>query len=299
MARVYPVWYLTGEDGLPVRRPDATPVLRARVLELARVHGVEVWPLISNHSAARGEFDPDLMRRVMGDASLRRAHIRNLLDRVREDGGQGVDLDYENLHDADRDAFSAFVAEIAEAFHGAGLRVGIAVHAKGAEPGTPGGSRAQDYAALARSCDRLQIMGYDYHWSTGPAGPIGPPQWCSEVLAHALTQAPAERIEWGLPGYGNNWGGGVPATGVHWDAWERLVQEHPPARRDPETAELTLRFDGREVWMNDAISLTAKLWQMRVHGVREAALWVLGAEDPRWWALLETLPADFLGTEAR
>jgi len=297
MARVYPVWYLTGPAGQPIRRPDATPALRTRVLGVAQDHGLQVWPLISNHNAALGDFDPALMRLVMGDPSTRRAHIAQLLDFVRADGAQGVDLDYENLYDADRDAFSGFVAELAAAFRAAGLKVGIAVHAKTDEPGTPGGSRAQDYTALAAACDRLQIMGYDYHWSTGPAGPIGPPDWCGAVLDHALALAPPARIEWGVPGYGNNWGGDAPAVGVHWDDWQALVDAHPPGRRDPATAELTLRYAGREVWMNDAISITAKLWQMRRRGVSEAAMWVLGAEDPRLWALIETLPADFLPVE--
>jgi spore germination protein YaaH len=46
--------------------------------------------------------------------------------------------------------------------------------------------------------------------------------------------------------------------------------------------------------MNDAHALAAKLWQARERGVGEAAMWVLGSEDPRVWALIETLPEDFV-----
>lgn len=297
MARVYPCWYLCGPAGLPQRRADSPAPLRGRVRDVAAAQGVAVWPLISNHSAALGDFDPALMRLIMGDPATRAAHIAALLRLVREDGAQGVDLDYENLYDADRDAFSGFVEELAGAFHAAGLGVGIAVHAKEAEPGGPGGGRAQDYARLGAACDRLQVMGYDYHWSLGEPGPIAPPDWCGRVLAHAVELAGAHAVEWGIPGYGLDWGGGRAALSVQWPGWVERVGAHGPERRDPVTAELTLRHDGREVWMNDSLSLSAKLWQVRRAGVAEVAMWVLGAEDPRLWALVETLPDDFLGED--
>jgi spore germination protein len=298
LSRVYPVWYVCSPAGLPLRRSDSPVALRQAVIATAKAQGVEVWPLVSNWHAAANDFDPSLMRLIMGDPQTRRMHIRRLLALVQEDGAQGIDLDYENLFDVDADAFSAFTEELCAAFHGAGLKVGMAVHAKTEEPGGPGGSRAQDYGRLGAACDSLQVMCYDFHWSTGEPGPIAPPDWGRAVMAHALKSVPAEKLEFGVPGYGNNWGPGGPAQGVGWDAWDALRQAHAPERRDPATAELTLKFNGREVWYNDSISLAAKLYQARDLGIDQAAMWVLGHEDPRWWALLDTLPDPFLRAHA-
>jgi spore germination protein YaaH len=294
MARVYPVWYHLNEGGLPKRRKEATLELRAKVLAIAKGAGVEVWPLISNFNERAQEWDGTLMRMVMGDRGTRKGHILNLLELVRQDGCPGVDLDYEAILDQDRELFSDFIDDLASQFRARGLKVGIAVHAKDFEPGTPGGSRAQDYARLGRACDRLQLMGYDYHWSTGDPGPIGPPAWVGRVLDHAAAQVDLKKIELGVPGYGNNWGPEPVAKGLNWERWTELVQAHGPERRDPETAELTLKFDGREAWMNDGHALAAKLWQARERGVGEAAMWVLGSEDPRVWALIDALPEDFV-----
>lgn len=294
MARVYPVWINLGDGGLPKRRSEATEALRRRVLEIAKANNVEVWPLISNFNEGKQIWDGDVMRLVMGDRGTRKGHILRLLEYVKEDGAQGVDLDYEALLDNDRELFSDFIEELAATFHAAGLKVGIALHAKDSEPGTPGGSRAQDYARLGRACDRLQLMGYDYHWSTGTPGPIGPPAWVGAVLDHAKTLAPLDKLELGVPGYGTNWGPEAVAPGLNWDAWCALVKAHGPERRDPATAELMLKFDGREAWMNDGHALAAKLWQARERGVGEAAMWVLGSEDPRVWALIDALPEDFV-----
>jgi spore germination protein YaaH len=296
LGRVYPVWIGMGEGGLPQRNPHATLARRRAVRETAAAAGVELWPLISNYSEAKQAWDGGLMRLVMGDRGTRRGHILRLLELVREDGGTGVDLDYEALFDEDRALLSDFVEELAAAFHAQGLKVGIAVHAKEAEPGTPGGSRAQDYVRLGAVCDRVQIMGYDFHWAGGEPGPVAPPDWVGRVLDHALACVPREKIELGVPGYGNDWGP-APARqtrGLDWEAWTALVRTYGPARRDAASAELTLRFAGREAWMNDAHALAAKLWQARERGVGEAAMWVLGSEDPRVWALIETLPEDFV-----
>lgn len=295
LTRVYPVWYTVGEGGLAQRRPEAGLAQRQTVMAVAKGAAVEVWPLISNFNEKRREWDGALMRYVMGDRGTRQGHILRLIELVREDEAQGVDLDYEALLDQDRGLFSAFVDQLAAAFHAEGLKVGLAAHAKDSEPGGPGGSRAQDYARLGAAVDRLQLMGYDFHWAGGEPGPIGPPDWVGRVLDHALKSVPREKLELGVPGYGNDWG---PAPsretrGLDWERWCALVKEHGPERRDPATAELTLKFNGREAWMNDAHALAAKLWQARERGVGEAALWVLGAEDPRLWALIDTLPEDF------
>lgn len=292
LTRVYPTWYGTGPAGAPYRHREGTAAMREKVRAAAAAAGVDVWPLIANYSASLGDFDPGRMRLLMAERATRRMHIEKLLGLCAEDGAQGVDLDYENLHDVDRDLYSDFIDELCAAFHQAGLKVGMAVHAKTSEPGGPGGSRAQDYARLGRACDSLQVMCYDYHWSTSGPGPVAPPAWSKQVMAHALKLVPADRLEFGVPGYGYDWEG-ERGTPLQWDAWVHL-KGAAAEERDPETAELRLRHGSREAWMNDAISLTAKLEVARELGLVQAAMWVLGSEDPRLWALLDSLPDPFL-----
>lgn len=294
LTRVYPVWYAAGPSGQLLRHAEATAAQRRRVLDIARAHGVEVWPLVNNPGRERETWDPMALRLVMGDAGARRGHIAGLLRLAQEDGVQGLDLDYEFLDAPDKQAFSDLVAQVAAAFHGAGLKLGVALHAKDREPGAWHGAQAQDYAALAAVADRVQVMGYDLHGAHSGPGPVAPPDWGARVLAHAAGLIPADKLEWGLPGYGYHWAPGRAAVHLDWAGWGALLKAHPPERRDPASAELNLRFGGEEAWMNDAISLTAKLWPARRAGLRQVALWVLGAEDPRWWALLDTLPEEFV-----
>jgi len=303
LARVYPDWYRVSATGTPFRRREAGAAHRARVLDVARVCPVRIWPMVGNRDAGQGGFDPALMRLIMGDMATRRAHIAALRRLVEEDSAQGLDLGYAGLYSSDRDAYSGFVEELCAAFRKTGLGVGVCVSAEPGDADGPGSGRALDAARLAKACDRLHLLGFHggvegAFGGTGDApGPLVPSPRLGAALDRALALVPAQKLELGLPGAGCAWGPGGPPAPVPWSVWEGMVREHPPARRDPGSAELTLRPAQGEVWMGDAISLTAKLWQARLRGVAQAALLGLGGEDPRVWALLDTLPGDFLGTD--
>ena len=88
MARVYPCWYLCSPAGQPLRRADSPTALRQRVKDAAAANQVEIWPLISNYNAALKDFDPALMRLIMGDPATRKAHIARLILLVREESGK-------------------------------------------------------------------------------------------------------------------------------------------------------------------------------------------------------------------
>jgi peptidoglycan-N-acetylglucosamine deacetylase len=298
LSKIYPHWYVYGQDGLPQRHPHATEEARQRLIAAARTVGVEIWPRIAlERSVASGSpADPGLQR-LFSDETLRQAHGAALLRLAREDGAQGVDLDYGSIPAADGDGRTVFVSGLCTMLHGAGLKVGVVMHLSAAA--SYSASTAAAYLPL--DCDRLQALG-PYPGlgtiSSGNApGPIAPPAWCAEHLAFLTTQIPPSKLEWALPACGSDWSPDGGAEDLSWDAWSALVKAHPPERRDPPTNELTLRHDGREAWTNDAISLSAKLREVRLSGVSEAALWGLGAEDPRLWALVDSLPKEFLGTE--
>lgn len=293
LARVYPVWYNLGDEGLARRRPGTAESERERVREAARANGVEVWPLISNFNEARQIWDDGRVSRILGNEKTARTHIQQLIDLAKADQAQGVNFDFESTPPAARNAISDFTALARRLTKAAGLGLAMAVHAKDSEPGNESGSASQDYRALAENLDLLQLMAYDYHWSTSEAGCIAPPDWAGRVLKHALSLADRDRIEFGFPTYGNDWKG-MLASPLHWPQWQALVEKHGPARRDAESSELTLKYEGREAWYCDSVSILRKLLQARENGLAKAAFWVLGAEDPRLWEMLEDFPVPWL-----
>jgi peptidoglycan-N-acetylglucosamine deacetylase len=96
-------------------------------------------------------------------------------------------------------------------------------------------------------------------------------------------------VEFGFPVYGYDWLGNT-SKGLDWQGWAALVESKGPARRDAESAELVLKYDGREAWFCDSVSLLRKWEPARRAGIARMAFWVLGSEDPRIWEMLEEIP---------
>jgi len=290
LTRLYPSWYSLGPYAQVQRRPDASPALRAQVSAFVQAHGVELWPLLSASDPAHPVPQAGLLRLLLHDRGARQAHLAQLIAFLKSDHAVGVDLSYPGFYSGDQAAFGGFMAEVAAALHRENLQVGLIVRAR-VEPRR---DALPDYAALAAACDRIQILGCGFHGPDSGPGPIAPPNWQERVLAQALDAVPLEKMEWGLPAFGWHWSPGQEPKLLGWPEWEPLVKSFAPERRDPETAEMHLSFSGQDVWMNDAISLTAKLWPCRRAGVGDVALWSLGQEDPRVWALVESLPEPFV-----
>ena len=75
------------------------------------------------------------MHYLLSDPAARTAHIAAISTLVQTHGWAGVDLDYEALRSADRDAYSGFIRDLSEALRQAHKRLSVTVHAKTSEPG--------------------------------------------------------------------------------------------------------------------------------------------------------------------
>ena len=104
---------------------------------------------------------------------------------VQENQFDGIDIDYEILDAADREAFSVFIEELGDALHEQGKLVSVTVHAKTDDLGPWGGTQAQDWARLGKAADEFKIMTYDFHNGASEAGSIAPIDWVSDVLRYA------------------------------------------------------------------------------------------------------------------
>lgn len=288
ISELSPFWYTLDPSGSVTLIDD---VAAGETDLIAAVpHGAaRVTPSIAN--VRNGAWDPDLVGKIINDPAAMERHIDQIVKMVVSRGYDGVDLDYENLHDHDRDAFSAFVAALAAALHRESKTLSVVVYAKVSEPGYSGGHRAQDWAAIGRSADQVRIMVYDYHWSTSAAGPLAPLSWVDEVAAFAVAAIPREKIVLGFGLYGYDWVGRRGET-IMWQEAVNLAHAcGANVNRDPASLAPWFRYvdsAGRqhEVWFEDAESIGHKLDIMRRHGIGGVFFWRLGGEDPQTWEVV-------------
>jgi spore germination protein len=313
-----PYWNLgPGTDGVLANRNDINEVspwmygvsgngqiildsgidLRALDGDLSRLRaqGLPIVPTLANIDA-QGNWTYGTVAGVLHNRAQGARQIAAIVALVEANGYAGIDLDYENLQAADRQAFTAFVTRLAEALHAKSKILSVALFAKASNAGYAPRNVAQDYAAIGRVADQVRLMAYDYHWATSPPGPVAPVGWIRDVVNYAKTQIPASKIVLGIPEYGYDWSGGV-GTSVTWLQVLRLSRQyHVQPRYDAATQSPYFTYtDGSRhkhtVWFENAESAQAKFDVAQGAGIAGVYLWMYGYEDPDTWSVLhEVLP---------
>lgn len=281
LRQLNPAWYGLTADG-DIERTTDTPTDELR--EIARKHHLSFVPSIAN--TVEGEWDGATVSRLLNNDERRTDHVTRIVELAIAQHWDGVDIDYEFLRPEDRDAFSAFVSELATELGRHELVLSVAVHAR-TDEGVDDFRAAHDYAAIGEAADQVRLMSYDHHWNGSGPGPMAPAAWVDEIVTHALTLIPANKLSLGIAAYGYDWGpeGGTALTWV--DAQRLATQHKADVRWVPAATASTFTYtdaDGRhEVWFEDARSVAAKLTLIAEHEIGGAFIWRLGGEDPGIW----------------
>ncbi|HEX6135238.1 MAG TPA: glycosyl hydrolase family 18 protein [Longimicrobiales bacterium] len=299
---IAPSAYFVDEDGIVWGGVDP------RVLELARRHDVRVVPLLVN----RG-FDQAELHELLVDDAARRRVIDALVELCRRRGYDGIQIDFENLSIHDRDAFTRFYREAAEALHGAGFRISIAVVHR---PDELAGATAYqewlmdswrggyDLAALAAAGDFISVMTYSQHTRRTPPGPQASVPWMEDVIAYFLEFVPPQKLSLGIATGSQHWYTSyeeriTPELARSYSAqlshaWALgMIQRNGGELHWSDRHQVTYSFfpvGGTFEWifLEDARSFRARLALVEKHELRGFSVWVLGPEDPEIW---EALPA--------
>jgi spore germination protein YaaH len=271
--------------------PERAAETAAGMAQLRR-SGVPLVPTIANVTNGRWAYEP--VAAMLHDPAAMTRHVNDVVALVQREGYAGIDLDYEDLRAADRQAFTTFVDRLADALHDKDKILSIAVFAKTTDAGEDQRNVAQDYAAIGKAADEVRLMAYDYHWARSTPGPVAPITWVHQVLDYAKTQIPAEKILLGVPVSGYDWVDGQGEVVTWLQCFGRTRAFHATLQYDRLSQSPSFRYtdaQGREheVWFENAESTTAKLDAAKTAGIRGVYLWMIGGEDDRIWPTLHKI----------
>lgn len=152
-----------------------------------------------------GLFNNLLISALVHDPEVRDRLIENLLILMEEKGYKGLDIDFEYILRADRDAFTEFVRTCAERMHAAGNRMTVALAPKTSadQPGLL--YEGKDYRALGEAADGVLLMTYEWGYKYGPPMAVAPLQNVRQVVEYAVTEITPDKINLGIPNYGYDW----------------------------------------------------------------------------------------------
>ncbi len=165
--------------------------------QFAHDHGLKIEPSLFTASAW-------LNHRILTDDDARAAAMQNIVDYISDEGYDGIDLDFEGVAAADRDALTAFVNDLAPNVHARGKLLTLALPAKDHDA-TSGWAGAFDYAALSAQADLVTIMAYQYRGPFSGPGSVAPYAWVARVADFADQQIANDKVLLGLAFYGYDW----------------------------------------------------------------------------------------------
>lgn len=282
---VSPSWFeIIDEHGTIKNKVDA------RYVKTAHAKGYQVWALITN------SFDPDLTRKVLCNEQARQNVIKQLALYARLYQLDGINLDFENIYDADKERLTQFVKEITDTLHVLDVKVSIDVTVPS---GISQWSACYDRSGLANNVDYVMLMAYDEHWRTSPvSGSVASLGWVERGLVNTLKEVPAEKLVLGVPFYMREWeenldGKKTSVKTMTMEMAERTISER---QLKPEWIEEKGQYyfeyiEGDKkyrVWQEEERSMSLRVNLVSQYQLAGIAAWRKGFEKNEIWQIIDT-----------
>ncbi len=207
---LHPFGYTIKSDGKLNDLAGVTKTKWRRLFKEAKKEKVKVVPTITTSNGV-------LVHEILSDPKKRAAHIKEIVKLVSKRKFDGININYEGKQHATREYFSLFLKELKTALKGKELSCAV-------ESRTPLDSLYKvipdnieylnDYDAIGRVCDRVEIMTYDQQRADIklndlkgglPYMPVSDADWVRKVAELAVKHIPREKIMLGVPTYGVEW----------------------------------------------------------------------------------------------
>ncbi|MFW5998727.1 MAG: glycosyl hydrolase family 18 protein [Halanaerobiaceae bacterium] len=272
-----PFWYTLNSDGSIENRYGGH---QYEATSLASEENIKVLPLINNSQT-------DNMMLV--DSEIREKAVDNIVDMINDNNYDGINIDFEYIPPWTRSGYTKFIEELSEKLDDDKILT-ISVFPK--IDVSQEMHEAFDYEALAPHVDRVVIMTYDFHWSTGPAGPIAPIDWVENNIEYALEYIPEDKLIMGVANYGYSWpsegdeGQDISAKEALSLAKENEVEVNWDDSAKSSYFEYQDQNDSYEIWFEDSKSLEYKLDLVEKYDLKGIGIWRLGNSEPEFWEVI-------------
>ena len=265
----------------------------AEYIEWAHNNNYQVWAMFSNNSLK------DTTSQILNDYEKRETMIENLMDLVEEYNLDGVNVDFENMNESDKDVYSRFLIELAPRLKKIGKTLSVDVTAP---DGSETWSLCFDRNTIANVADYIVFMAYDqYGTSSNKAGTTAGYNWVEANVKKFLGQEDVdpEKIILGIPLYMRLWeeeedGTAKPEVVNMKDMFD-VLPEKQVATWDEELKQYYVEYeeDGKKykMWIENEKSVGEKINLANQYNLAGIAFWEKDREtnDEFWTFVKEQL----------
>lgn len=298
----------TGEtlDGVNVVSPSFFSILKGsngeinnnaerggdKYIEWAHNNNYQVWAMFSNNSLR------DTTSQILNDYEKRETMIENLIDLVKEYNVDGVNVDFENMNDEDKDVYSRFLIELAPRLKILGKTLSVDVTAP---DGSETWSLCFDRNTISNVADYIVFMAYDqYGVSSSKAGTTAGYDWVETNIKKFLGQEDVDpdKIILGIPLYMRLWkeeDGEVTSKVVNIKDMYDNLPENQVANWDDKLKQYYVEYedDGAtyKMWIENDKSIGEKINLAKQYNLAGIAFWEKDREanDEFWTTVKDKL----------
>ena len=298
----------TGEtlDGVNVVSPSFFSILKGsngeinnnaerggdKYIEWAHNNNYQVWAMFSNNSLR------DTTSQILNDYEKRETMIENLIDLVKEYNVDGVNVDFENMNDEDKDVYSRFLIELAPRLKILGKTLSVDVTAP---DGSETWSLCFDRNTISNVADYIVFMAYDqYGVSSSKAGTTAGYDWVETNIKKFLGQEDVDpdKIILGIPLYMRLWkeeDGEVTSKVVNIKDMYDNLPENQVANWDDKLKQYYVEYedDGAtyKMWIENNKSIGEKINLAKQYNLAGIAFWEKDREanDEFWTTVKDEL----------
>ena len=263
-------------------------------IEWAHDNGYKVWAMFSNADAAAESLS--ITSKIMNSYELRQELIESLVNKCVKYKLDGINIDFENMRQEDKDMFSRFIIELTPRLKEVGLVTSVDVTAP---DGGETWSLCFDRNVIGNVADYIVFMAYDeYGVSSTKPGTTAGYDWVKLNLNKFLQTEEIEsnKIILAIPFYTRVWttnseGEIVSRNTVSMKNINKVLPEGVNKEWDNDLKQYFAEFtDGnnkKQIWIEDIESLKAKVSLINENYLAGVGSWQKDMETDEVWQMLK------------
>ena len=261
-------------------------------IEWAHSNGYKVWPMVQNAGNGMINVTSD----IMNDYNKRQELINEIVVACVKYKLDGINIDFENMKQEDKDMYSRFIIELTPRLKDMGLVVSVDVTAP---DGSETWSMCFDRNVIGDVADYIIFMAYDqYGTSSNKSGTTAGYDWVNVSLNKFLKteEIKSDKIILAIPLYTRLWtedssGKIVKQTTVSLKNMYNVIPNGVEKQWDDNLKQYYVEYqDGqytKKIWIEDEKSLKEKISLIKNNNLAGVASWEKGMETDNFWTFLK------------
>lgn len=263
-----------------------------KYIEWAHNNGYKVWPMVQN----AGSRMTSVTSEIMNDYNKRQELINEIVSACVKYKLDGINLDFENMKQEDKDMYSRFIIELTPRLKDMGVVISVDVTAP---DGSETWSMCFDRHVIGDVADYIVFMAYDqYGASSNKSGTTAGYNWVELSLNKFLKTEEIEnsKIILAIPLYARLWtedssGKVVKQSTVPLKNMNSIIPERANKQWNDDLKQYYVEYKDnsytKKIWIEDEKSLKEKISLITNNNLGGVASWEKGMETDNFWEFLK------------